>query len=412
MFKSAILKKMRKRSGTRFSSSPFPDGIKMAAAANSQASGRNARRQISQPVGPQRSENFPGKTYNIWYNKNVGERGHFREKIPATTRCSITEDSGTTKGSSRQWDGTYICLKFSRGCCLLGYECSWIHNLPSDEFESTLDTTKDCFGRERHEHVRDDQSGVGSFSSDEQTAKTLYVGGISVTSDLQSIVYRHFKEWGEIDNVRVLQSKGVAFVRYKNRSNAEFAKEAMQSQALDNKEILNIRWATEDPNPWVKKRKIENSKERLASAILQDYDGPLRLPHHDNVKDNSFPQKRRNIDHDIKESGEAIGYYPDTDYQYYELNTGTDMKYDVHAAQLTGTNQGSRYNTVSKSPPKTLSDLIQWSKQQVSLNRANELSHSKHPGNETIMEKKDELGSISLISAYDSSSDDDIEGNS
>ncbi|CAH3106342.1 unnamed protein product, partial [Pocillopora meandrina] len=275
-----------------------------------------ARKQISQPVGPQRSENFPGKTYNIWYNKNVGERGHFREKIPATTRCSITEDR----------------------CCPLGYECSWIHNLPSDEFESTLDTTKDCFGRERHEHVRDDQSGVGSFSADEQTAKTLYVGGISVTSDLQSIVYRHFKEWGEIDNVRVLQSKGVAFVRYKNRSNAEFAKEAMQSQALDNKEILNIRWATEDPNPWVKKRKIENSKERLASAILQDYDGPLRLPHHDN-------------------SGEAIGYYPDTDYQYYEPNTGTDM---------------------NKSPPKTLSDLIQWSKQQVSLNRANELSHSKH----------------------------------
>ena len=275
-----------------------------------------------------------------------------------------------------------------------------------------MDTTKDCFGRERHEHVRDDQSGVGSFSADEQTAKTLYVGGISVTSDLQSIVYRHFKEWGEIDNVRVLQSKGVAFVRYKNRSNAEFAKEAMQSQALDDKEILNIRWATEDPNPWVKKRKIENSKERLASAILQDYDGPLRLPHHDNVKDNSFPQKRRNIDHDLKKSGEAIGYYPDTDYQYYEPNTGTDMKYDVHAAQLTETNQGSGYNTVSKSPPKTLSDLIQWSKQQVSLNRANELSHSKHPGNETIMEKKDELGSISLISAYDSSSDDDIEGNS
>lgn len=377
------------------------------AAANPSA--QKARKQVSQPVGPQRSESSPGKTYNIWYNKNVGERGHSRDKTPATTRCNIAKDSGITKGSLREWDGTYICLKFSRGCCPLGYDCSWIHSLPSDEFESTLETTKDCFGRERHEHVRDDQSGVGSFSADEQTERTLYVGGISVTSDLQSVVYKHFKEWGEIDNVRVLQSKGVAFVRYKNRSNAEFAREAMQSQALDNNEILNVRWATDDPNPWVKKRKVESGKDRLASVILQDYDGPLRNPRDNNVGDSLLPQKRQYRDHDFKECGEAVGYYPDTDDQYYDANTSADIKSDVQAAKLTEAKPVTGYSTASDLQPKTLSDLIKWSKQQASLNRTNELTHSAHLRKEAIEGKKNESGSISLVSAYDSSSDDEGE---
>ena len=358
---------------------------------------KKARKQLSQPVGPQKSDNSRGTTYNIWYNKNAGERGHSREKSQATTRCNIAKDSGITKGSAREWDGTFICLKFARGCCPFGYDCSWIHNVPSDEFESNLETTKDCFGRERHEHVRDDQSGVGSFSADEQTAKTLYVGGISVTSDLQSIVYKHFKEWGEIDNVRVLHAKGVAFVRYRNRSNAEFAKEAMQNQALDSNEILNVRWATDDPNPWVQKRKVESSKEKLATAILQDYDGPLSNQG-DVLKGHLPPQKRQYRDCDFQDHGEAVGYYPDTDYQYSEVNIKSDTRVSQPSTMS--------YRTSSNSQPKTLSDLIKWSKEQASLNRKTELPHSKHTGMEVTVGRKNE-GSFSLVSAYDSSSDDE-----
>lgn len=358
---------------------------------------KKARKQLSQPLGPQKPENSRGTTYNIWYNKNAGERGHSREKAQATTRCNIAKDSGITKGSAREWHGTFICLKFARGCCPFGYDCSWIHTLPSDEFKSNLETTKDCFGRERHEHVRDDQSGVGSFSADEQTAKTLYVGGIFVTSDLQSVVYKHFKEWGEIDNVRVLHSKGVAFVRYRNRSNAEFAKEAMQNQALDNNEILNVRWATDDPNPWVKKRKVESSKEKLTTAILLDYDGPLSNQS-DVLESRLPPQKHRYRDRDSQDHGEAVGYYPDTDYQYSEVN----MKSDNQVSQ----SPTMSYRTASNSQPKTLSDLIKWSKEQASLNRKTELPHSKHTGMEVTVGRKNEE-SFSLVSAYDSSSDDE-----
>ena len=275
---------------------------------------KKARKQISQPIGPRKSDNSSGSTYNIWYNKKVGERVHSREKVKASTRCNISKDSGETKGSLRLWDGTFLCLKFARGCCPFGHECSWIHGLPSDEFDANLEATKDCFGRERHENVREDQSGVGSFSADPQTARTLYVGGISVTPDIQSIVYEHFREWGEIDNVRVLQSKGVAFIRYKKRSSAEFAREAMQNQSLNSGEILNVRWATDDPNPWVQKRKIERSKEQLTNAILEDYDGPLIIPQ---TRDIWGPhEKRFRKKSDSVDPGEAVGYYPDIDYQY------------------------------------------------------------------------------------------------
>ena len=64
------------------------------------------------------------------------------------------------------------------------------------------------------------------------------------------------------------------------------------------------------------------------------------------------------------------------------------------------------YRTASNSQPRTLSDVIKWSKEQASLNRRTELPHLKHTGMEISAGKKNE-GSLSLVSAYDSSSDDE-----
>jgi len=63
-----------------------------------------------------------------------------------------------------------------------------------------------------------------------------------------------------LNAVRVLQYRSVAFVTYVSEHHAQFAKEAMACQSLDNDEILNVRWATEDPNPTSKvaeKRRLE-----------------------------------------------------------------------------------------------------------------------------------------------------------
>ncbi|KAK5089873.1 Pre-mRNA-splicing factor [Lithohypha guttulata] len=97
--------------------------------------------------------------------------------------------------------------------------------------------------------------------------RTLYIGRIHVTDDIEEIVARHFQEWGEIERIRVLTARGVAFVTYVNEANSQFAKEAMAHQALDNNEILNVRWATVDPNPLSAKRELARIDEQAAEAV-------------------------------------------------------------------------------------------------------------------------------------------------
>lgn len=106
--------------------------------------------------------------------------------------------------------------------------------------------------------------GVGSFM---RVNRTLYVGRIHVTDDIEEVVARHFQEWGQIERIRVLPSRGVAFVTYVHLANSEFAKEAMAHQSLDHNETLNVRWATVDPNPVAQKREAARIEEQAAEAI-------------------------------------------------------------------------------------------------------------------------------------------------
>ena len=106
--------------------------------------------------------------------------------------------------------------------------------------------------------------GVGSFM---RQNRTLYVGRIHVTDDIEEVVARHFAEWGQVDRMRVLTARGVAFVTYTNEANSQFAKEAMAHQSLDHSEILNVRWATVDPNPMAQKREARKIEEQAAEAV-------------------------------------------------------------------------------------------------------------------------------------------------
>ena len=58
---------------------------------------------------------------------------------------------------------------------------------------------------------------------------------------------------------------------YIHECHAQFAKEAMACQSLDNDEILNVRWATEDPNPVSKvaeKRRLEEMGQEAIQARM------------------------------------------------------------------------------------------------------------------------------------------------
>jgi hypothetical protein len=80
-------------------------------------------------------------------------------------------------------------------------------------------------------------------------------------------VARHFAEWGNVERTRVLPTRGVAFVTYTTEALAQFAKEAMAHQSLDHDEVLNVRWATMDPNPQAQKREARLIEEQAAEAI-------------------------------------------------------------------------------------------------------------------------------------------------
>ncbi|KAK3647309.1 Pre-mRNA-splicing factor [Elasticomyces elasticus] len=216
-----------------------------------------------------------GTIFNIWYNKwSGGDREDaFSSKSQAKGRCNVARDSGYTRADKVQ--GSYFCLFFARGLCPRGVDCEYLHRLPNSRMGKEGSETGgglgdifsenvDCFGRDKFSDYRDDMGGVGSFM---RINRTLYIGRIHVTDDIEEVVARHFQEWGQVERIRVLPSRGVAFVTYTHLANSEFAKEAMAHQSLDHDETLNVRWATVDPNPVAQKREVRRVEEQAAEAI-------------------------------------------------------------------------------------------------------------------------------------------------
>ena len=253
---------------------------------------RKKRRPARPQVDPSSIKHEPppqtGTIFNIWFNKwSGGDReDKYLSKTAAPGRCNIAKDSGYTRGDKVA--GSYFCLFFAKGLCPRGQECEYLHRLPG--LFDTFNPNVDCFGRDKHSDYRDDMGGVGSFMRQNRTLYGMFafyspgppctffahakliglglsVGRIHVTDDIEEVVARHFAEWGQVDRIRCLTARGVAFVTYTNEANSQFAKEAMAHQSLDHSEILNVRWATVDPNPLAQKREARKIEEQAAEAV-------------------------------------------------------------------------------------------------------------------------------------------------
>lgn len=92
-------------------------------------------------------------------------------------------------------------------------------------------------------------------------------GKTTAESLLTAHVKTHFEKWGELDDVKVIWRLAIAFVRYRYRSSAEFAREAMHRQTMGYNELLNCRWAYEDQNPVAKQARMRADHDAAVAAI-------------------------------------------------------------------------------------------------------------------------------------------------
>ncbi|EFN52859.1 hypothetical protein CHLNCDRAFT_138339 [Chlorella variabilis] len=264
---------------------------RLMASLNKQAEApkRLARKQVDAPVTGHEEVHAAG-TVNIWTGRVLKEYRKPREnrkKEASAYRCHPKIDSGWTRGEGSGVE--YCCLYFARGICHHGHSCDFLHRLPTaqDEERHRTDYSHDIFGRERLPgHMDGRKKGVGSY---ERECKTLYVhyggAGTLPTEQVRNIVGDNFGEWGPIENVHLVPSKTLAFIRrylqhlrhllplrYQWRSSAEFAKVAMHQQTLrgcDTTEILDVRWANDDPNPRAVVRVQQEREDALRDAYAK-----------------------------------------------------------------------------------------------------------------------------------------------
>lgn len=202
-----------------------------------------------------------------------------------------------------------------------------------DEARHRREPQYDIFGRDRlDEEGR--TKGAGAISRD-STTLYIYLGGAATQPQdlLQKALEASFSEWGLIDEINVISSKAIAFVRYVFRSNAEFAKAAMHQQTLKGitaDHVLDVRWANDDPNPRARARVKRAQEEAMAKAYLE-------------TLSNMEPEAKRARLHELSlgsayRPGSVAAAYPDTSDQYADPNTIAEYEgWDVRAhAEVSG----------------------------------------------------------------------------
>lgn len=282
---------------------------------------RPARRQ-KDFIDPKKYHMEGAQEYNIWYGKYIGDIADKMDKEPAADRCVLETDAGYTKADLSTTNikhRRYFCLHFARGMCAKGSECIFYHRVPLPEDNARCDELFDTFGRQRHSKHKDDMSGVGTFA---KPCRTLFVGNLIKTQyespkALEDALWRHFGEWGELESLNVIHRLSIAFPRFRLRNSAEFAKEAMMCQALDQGEVLSIRWAHDDPNP-VAQDSIARADRDALVGLMKAKGISLTPAGFDYPADYHLPEPKRMRLEDggaLLEAHPELAY-PDTSQQY------------------------------------------------------------------------------------------------
>ncbi|CAK0833067.1 unnamed protein product [Prorocentrum cordatum] len=271
---------------------------------------RPARQQVKSDAG--KVQYIQGhEDFNVWFGKAENDRFNKKERDPAQTRCNPATDTGWTSADTPGAQDSHFCMFFAKGSCNLGFRCSYYHRIPTPADAKKCDMVHDIFGRQKHREPRDDMGGVGCLHS---PCDTVFVGDlffdrtrVDAIQEVEQDIHQAFGEWGEIQQVRVIPSKALGFVRYKYRASAEFAMIAMNNQRLGKSQCIKVKWANADPNPRAEKaRRIE--RQDMVDAAVDNRIAGLGL------SDSELAgMQLANAPRDFKD---VVAPYPDTSAQY------------------------------------------------------------------------------------------------
>lgn len=295
--------------------------------------------------------------------------GSVKTSVPAAdTRLDPEKDSGATQ--AQEYLKNYFCWRFARGHCSFGPSCKWLHRVPnmSDHLAGYINIHTDIFGRNRRR--TDDLSNTTLFVTGIQPSGVDRIGGWP-TVEKQAM--SQFALLGEVESIKGLPSQGTVFVRYRTRINAEFAREVMIGQSLQQMgdgEVLRIKWAKEDPDPVMKEQNKYETLSKLWDSV-DDHGAATDISIHKKARLTHSAEKYVQLcaveelyvkpatDAPAIASLPSAAHYPNTDSQYPSEEAAgwtwnqTTQKWDSPQCDGWGWNDTTKQwerNTVMKEP--------------------------------------------------------------
>lgn len=184
-------------------------------------------------------------------------REYFAEEHDRRARAGIDYDSSYGKARPNDTilklqrtapyykrNRAHVCSFFVRGECTRGAECPYRHEMP-ETGELSQQNIKDRYYGVNDPVALKLLSKAGEMPSltppDDETIRTLYIGGLDsriTEQDLRDQFYAH----GEIESIRMVLQRAIAFVTYTTREGAEKAAEELANKLVIKGVRLKLMW--------------------------------------------------------------------------------------------------------------------------------------------------------------------------
>ncbi|CAL1387080.1 unnamed protein product [Linum trigynum] len=160
----------------------------------------------------------------------------------------------------------HVCSFFIRGECTRGAECPYRHEMPVTG-ELSQQNIKDRYYGVNDPVALKLLNKAGEMPSleppEDESIRTLYVGGLDARvseQDLRDNFYAH----GEIESVKMVTQRAIAFVTYTTREGAEKAAEELSNKLVIKGLRLKLMWG----RPQAPKPDLDLSEEARQQALM------------------------------------------------------------------------------------------------------------------------------------------------